>query len=264
MRPVNLIPPEDRRGDRAPLRAGALSYIVIGTCAAALVAVLALVLTGNSVTEKENELASLEVARDAADQRATALAPYAEFATLQQQREQTIRSLAESRFDWERVLRELALVMPGNVTLGSLEAAVAKEADSASTTAVSSPSLTMSGCGPNHDAVAEFVASLEDIDGITRVGLEKSVKSTGDTTAGASPATGAGSTGGSTESASCPPNSASFSLTAVFDNAIPAVPAEGAPATPGAPAAPAPETNSASEQVQEGQEAANLVPGAAR
>ena len=32
MRPVNLIPPEDRRGDRAPLRAGSLSYVVVGAC----------------------------------------------------------------------------------------------------------------------------------------------------------------------------------------------------------------------------------------
>ena len=30
MRPVNLIPPEERRGDHAPLRAGALSYVIVG------------------------------------------------------------------------------------------------------------------------------------------------------------------------------------------------------------------------------------------
>ena len=65
MRPVNLIPPEDRRGSRA-LRAGAVSYVVLGAFGAVLVAVLALVLTQNSITKHENEIAELEVARDAA------------------------------------------------------------------------------------------------------------------------------------------------------------------------------------------------------
>ena len=122
MRPVNLIPPEDRRGDHAPLRAGSLSYVIVGGIAAVLVAVVALVLTQNSITDRENEIAQLEVARDAATQRAQALAPYAEFASLQEQRELTISSLAQSRFDWERVLRELAIIIPTDITLNSLEA----------------------------------------------------------------------------------------------------------------------------------------------
>ena len=92
MRPVNLIPPEDRRGDHAPLRAGSLSYIIVGAIAAGLLAVVALVLTQNSITEHENEIEQLEVARDAATQQAEALAPYAEFASLQEQRELTISS----------------------------------------------------------------------------------------------------------------------------------------------------------------------------
>ena len=62
MRPVNLIPPEDRRGDHAPLRAGSLSYVIVGGIAAVLVAVVALVLTQNSITDRENEIAQLEVA----------------------------------------------------------------------------------------------------------------------------------------------------------------------------------------------------------
>ena len=36
MRPVNLIPPEDRRGDHAPLRAGVASYVIVGVLALAL------------------------------------------------------------------------------------------------------------------------------------------------------------------------------------------------------------------------------------
>jgi Tfp pilus assembly protein PilN len=276
MRPVNLIPPEDRRGDRAPLRAGALSYIVVGAFAAVLVAVLALVLTQNSITDRENEIAQLEVARDAAAERAAALAPYAQFASLQQQREQTIASLADSRFDWERVLRELALVIPANVKLDSLDAATAGEAEgtggseAASATAPTIgavPSLSLSGCAPTHDDVAAFVAALEDIDGVTRVGLENSSKTqAAETGAPAAP------TGGATDAGSCGVGETSFSLLAVFDG-VPAPVDPAAPAVPAAPATPTSsttaggtptETNSAQEQVKESQDAANLVPGAVR
>ena len=150
MRPVNLIPPEDRRGDHAPLRAGSLSYIIVGAIAAGLLAVVALVLTQNSITEHENEIAELEVARDAATQKAQALAPYAEFASLQEQRELTITTLAQSRFDWERVLRELAIVIPADVSLTSLEATVARRGHRipAPLRSAGRPTLVMIGLRP--------------------------------------------------------------------------------------------------------------------
>ena len=251
MRPVNLIPPEDRRGGRAPLRAGAVSYVVLGAFGAVLVAVVALVLTQNSITKHENEIAELEVARDAASARAAALAPYAEFASLQQQRETTITSLAQSRFDWERVLRELAIVIPASVTLNELEGATAGDAETAESATGASPSLNILGCAPGHDDVATFVAALEDIDGVTRVGLQESAKQVEGATA-------------SDETAGCPPRAASFDITAVFDGvlAAAAVPAP-APAAPASEAAPV-ETNSATEQTEEAENATNLVPGTAR
>jgi Tfp pilus assembly protein PilN len=276
MRPVNLIPPEDRRGDHAPLRAGALSYVILGAIGAALVAVVALVLTQNSIVEKENQIGELEVAEQAATQRAQALAPYAEFASLQEERELTIKSLAESRFDWERVLRELALVIPADVSLTQLEAQTAgSEGADASTDTGSAPSLVMSGCATEHDAVARFVAALEDIDGVTRVGLESSAAP--DQTGGPSGAAGAvaatttPSEGGG---AGClqPSQPTSFTLTAVFDGVIAAAEAAAAPPS-AAPTPPAPEaagapasgeTNSAEEQVGEASEAADVVTGTAR
>ena len=36
MRPVNLIPIEQRHGERAPMRGGPLAYVVIGALVAAL------------------------------------------------------------------------------------------------------------------------------------------------------------------------------------------------------------------------------------
>ena len=120
MRPVNLIPPEDRRGDRAPLRTGALPYAVVAALVLGLAAVSSVVLTGNTVSERESELASLEAREAQAQARVQALSPYAEFASLEQTRHDTVASLAQSRFDWERVLRELALVLPDDVWLIAL------------------------------------------------------------------------------------------------------------------------------------------------
>jgi hypothetical protein len=40
--------------------------------------------------------------------------------------------------------------------------------------AVEGPALEIIGCAPSQDSVAAFVAALEDIDGVTRVGLASS------------------------------------------------------------------------------------------
>ena len=112
MRPVNLIPAEDRRGDQAPLRTGPLAYIVIGALVAVLAGVTALVLTGNEIGEREDDLAALKVEDAAAAVKAKKLAAYTQFRELSEQRVATVQSLADSRFDWERVLRELTLVLP--------------------------------------------------------------------------------------------------------------------------------------------------------
>jgi Tfp pilus assembly protein PilN len=247
VRPVNLIPPELRRGDRAPLRSGPLAYVIVGGLAAALIAVTALVMTQNSITDRENEVAALEVDRDAAMQRAQALAPYAEFASLQASRQQTITSLAQSRFDWERVLRELALIIPADVSLSSLEGSAA----GAEGEETGAPALTMTGCAADQNAVAGFMAALEDIDGITKVELtssERSGSSDGESQEGAG-------------ECSSRPGLATFTLGASFD-AVAGAPLE---ATPAAPPATAPvETNSTQEQIDEAKQATNLIPGVAR
>ena len=244
MRPVNLIPPEQRRGDRAPLRSGPLAYVVVGGLAAALLAITGLVMTQNSITDRENEVAELEVQRDAASQRAEALAPYAEFAALQESREQTITSLAQSRFDWERVMRELAIVIPDDVSLSSLEATVGTdEAEAAG------PELAMTGCAASQPAVAQFIAALEDIDGVTSVSLESSERA----------GSGNGESQQGAGECSSDPDLAAFTLSAAFE-AIAEAPLE--PTSPPEPAVQT-EANSQGEQVEQAEQAAGIVPGVA-
>ena len=59
MRPVNLIPPEERRGERAPSRTGGLAYVVVGVLAVALLAVVGVVLTDNSISENQTKVTEL-------------------------------------------------------------------------------------------------------------------------------------------------------------------------------------------------------------
>ena len=128
---------------------------------------------------------------------------FANFASLQQAREQTVESLAQSRFDWERVLRELAIVIPEDVWLINLTATVSptvqlSDAGSSSSSgssasgmeSVQGPALQIEGCAAGHESVARFLAALRDIDGVTRVSVLSSDRP--------DPST---ATGGSTDSA---------------------------------------------------------------
>jgi Tfp pilus assembly protein PilN len=179
MRPVNLIPADQRRGDNAPLRTGALAYIVIGALALVLVGVTLVVLTSNDISDRKAEVAQLHREDNAAKAKAQRLTAYTQFQAMTEGRVQTVSELANSRFDWERVMRELALVLPGDVWLTELSASATAggtggESGEASLGGINGPSLEMSGCADGQDAVAGFVTVLKDIDGVTRVGLKSS------------------------------------------------------------------------------------------
>ena len=263
MRPVNLIPPEDRRGEAAPLRTGPAAYVLVGVAAVALLAITLLVTTGNSIKERESELDALEAREQAATAAAAALTPYTQFAAMAAARDQTVTSLAQSRFDWERVLRELSLVIPEGVWMTDIAGATAGTNSTAGGEATSSPLaagvtapiLSFTGCATGQRAVAEFAAALEDIDGVTRVGVSSSHLGTG-----------TGASGGE-----CQADSMSrFEVLATFDGAASAAAAATAPpaetpatdpATSGAVAEEQAAKDSAAKQTDKARRAANAIPG---
>ena len=149
------------------MRTGALSYVIVAVLAVALLGVTGVVLTSNQISEREAEKSSLESQLAEAEAQAERVSSFADFASLQQAREQTVATLAQSRFDWERVLRELAIVIPEDVWLTQLTATVNPEvqlsdAGSGSSSGVSGmdsvqgPALQIQGCGSGHEAVAGF------------------------------------------------------------------------------------------------------------
>lgn len=241
MRPVNLIPPESRTEGR-PLRSGPLVYIVIGVLVAALAGVAALALTENQISDRKDEVAQLRREGAAVSARAQRLAAYTQFQTLREQEVSTVTALADSRFDWERVMRELSLVLPNDVWLTSLNASATPESSAGSSgsggsglrSAIAGPALELSGCTVGHDGVAGFITALEDIDGVTRVGVESSDLSE------------QGSEAGGGESGGCQskPFVAQFKMVVAFD----AAPVTSATAEEPAPApAPVEETATAEE-----------------
>jgi Tfp pilus assembly protein PilN len=237
VRPVNLIPTDERRGDRAQMRTGSISYLVVGALAILFFAVVALAFTGKTISDKEGEKKAAEQELTAATARAQSLSEFQNFRTIHDTRTSTVSSLAQSRFDWERVMRELSLIIPSNISLLNLTGTasptvtIEEGAEIPLRDGVASPALELVGCTVGQDEVAAFVAALEDIDGVTRVGIESSGVSEDD----GGGAAGGDSAGGDTED--CPPNIYKFELVVAFD-AVPAPPS--ATTAPGVPVPAAP------------------------
>jgi Tfp pilus assembly protein PilN len=258
MRPVNLIPAEERRGEQAPLRTGFLVYLVVGAFVAILVAVTALVLIGNKIADSESEVARLQREDARVSLQAQRLASYTQFRILSEQRVQTVSSLADSRFDWERVMRELSLVLPGDVWLVDLTATAAPgvgvsgsgggSGGSSLRAEVPGPALELNGCASGQQAVAGFVTTLKDIDGVTRVGIETSEVAGEESGAGVSAGGDSGS-GGSGDDCRTRDFIAKFQLVVAFDAApvpITSATEEAAPA----PAAESTESGGSEEEAE--------------
>jgi Tfp pilus assembly protein PilN len=180
MRPVNLIPPDERRGDRTAMRTGNVAYVVLGALALGLLGVIVLALTSKQISDRESEVKSLEQEEQAVQAKAQNLRAFADFRAVQVGRTATVASLAQSRFDWERVIRELSLVIPEDVWLTNLAGTVSPNvgldagAEVSLRDNIEGPALELVGCASGQDAVAGFITDLEDIDGVTRVGLQVS------------------------------------------------------------------------------------------
>ena len=249
MRAVNLIPTDARRGGAAPARSGGAVYVLLGALAIAVVALASYVLTQNSISDRQAQLAKVKRDADTAQATATALQPYRQFAQLSQTRVETVRSLAGSRFDWERAMRDLALVMPDNVWLTSFVGTVAPGINFGGSGATGSsdtgtlrssqqvPAVELVGCTENQAEVARVMARLRLVQGVTQVSLASSEKSDVSSAVGGSGA--AGATSGGTDCRNGSPKFPQFSMV-VFFKALPGAPAR-APssgATPSTGAAP--------------------------
>ncbi len=195
MKAVNLIPDDLKRGATAPTRSGVGVYAVLGALGLALVAVTAFVLTTNQVSERQAALTTVEQEAVQAEAQAARLKPYADFSALRENRVRTVASLAQSRFSWDRAMREMARVMPANVWLTSIVGTVAPGVsfagggggDTSSLRGqVNAPAIEIVGCTRTQADVSRVMARLRLMDGVSRVTLGASEKIDSDQSGGES------------------------------------------------------------------------------
>ena len=182
MRPANLIPPEERRDRGSGLRAAPFAYIVVGALLLAIGGLALLATTNTQISDHKAEIADAQQRTTVAEQKASELATYTSFHSTAAARQQTVTNLANSRFDWEKVMREMALVTPPDVWLTSLSGSVRSGVtvgggeSIALRSEVPGPALSIEGCATEQAAVARYVTELKEIEGVTRVGLQTSTR----------------------------------------------------------------------------------------
>jgi Tfp pilus assembly protein PilN len=180
MRPANLMPVEERPQSGPGFRSAPVAYVIVGALLLAVGAAALMVTTDNQISSRKAELAEAHQQVARTETRSNELAAYTQFHQASEQRELTISNLAKSRFDWEKVMRQLALVLPPSIRVTSLtgtvrpDAAVGSGESVALRSAVAGPALTLVGCANGQEAVAGFITALKDIDGVTRVGVQSS------------------------------------------------------------------------------------------
>jgi Tfp pilus assembly protein PilN len=186
MRPVNLIPQDQRR--RKPSEgSGKGAQAVLGGLAVLLALAVFYVLTANSVTERQNETAQAKAEADRLEAQAVQKTSFSDFAQIAQTRVASVAGVAATRFDWERFMRELALVMPEGSwlrTAGATMAGGGATDAAAAATEATGPSASLSGCTPRHSDVAAMMVRLRQLHRVTDVNLTSSTKETESGTAG--------------------------------------------------------------------------------
>ncbi len=233
MRPVNLLP--DRERARTPTAAGGSSYVVVGVLAALLLAVFPYVMTSNQINSRTGEIATAEAEAAQAETRAAAFGPFQQFAQIKTARLTSVKTLADTRFDWERLMRELALVLPSGSSLTSVTASSAGEPSSTQTSPTppptdgtvptAAPTVTLTGCATSQPRVAVMLVRLRQLHRAVDVQLvDSSQQDTGgDSDSGS--AAPSGTTG-------CSGSDYLFNATVTFDPAAPTELEDDDPAVP--------------------------------
>jgi Tfp pilus assembly protein PilN len=204
---VNLLP-EKHRPRKPTGGQSKTGYVFLGVLGAVLVGVLVYVLTLNSINSSKTKIteATAEAAR--LNEEANSLGPYGDFAKIKAERVASVKQLAQGRFDYERMVRELAHVLPTDVWLVNATASSAGDpsATPGSPTAtppatgavgvpVAGPSLTLQGCARDQSQVAVTLVRLRELEGASDVSLTHSTAGDDGTGTGSAPTTGSTSGG---------------------------------------------------------------------
>jgi Tfp pilus assembly protein PilN len=236
VRPVNLLP-EQYRATRPSSQAAGSSRIVIGVLGALLVMAIAYAVTANQVNSRQGDIAAAKSEIQRAQVETASQNAFGSFHSMKEARETSVKQLAGGRFDWERLMREVALVLPKRTWVLDMTASTSSQggpgatastpSPSSSTTAGStgaagatapaSPTVHVTGCALHQDDVAVLLVRLRKLDRATDVKLTESVKQDQDQ-GGAQVATDAAGGGSDT----CGGGRFKFDVTVTFSAPTPA------------------------------------------
>jgi Tfp pilus assembly protein PilN len=200
VRPINLIPESERPARATGSKSGS-AYVVIGVLAGLLVLVALYVLTSNQVNTRKEQAVEAKKEAAEAETRAGALGEFGDFSKVKVTRTASVRALADGRFDWERLLRELAHVLPAQTFLSEMNASVAaQEGEDSGGEAVTlradsgGPRAKLKGCAHGQADVAKLMVRLGEMHGVEDVGLTQSAR--GESEAGDSGGASSSGSGG--------------------------------------------------------------------
>jgi len=212
VKPVNLLPERHRPRTATGDRQGS-SYILLAVLGGVLVAALIYVLTLNQINSRRDSVTQAKADTQQANSRIQALSAYGNFVQVKNARVQAVKQLAEGRFDWEMMMRELSRVLPADVWLLSADASDGTGDDSGSGSSPSSSSsssstpstttssgtdtsatLSLTGCAKSQQEVAVTLVRLRQMNGASDVALKQSTatKSDGASAGGDSASSGSG------------------------------------------------------------------------
>jgi Tfp pilus assembly protein PilN len=186
MRAFNLLPGEEARADQE--KRSPVPYVLVALAGVLLFAGLAsfYLMAGMDATDKQSRIDDLraELARYTADaEQPQAEDPTEALAAERLGRTNALSAALGTRLAWDRVLRELALVLPEDATIDSIEATSPGAYNAPQPTPDGAPIVhfKMLGGAESHASVAEVLARLSVIPEFENVELKISRRAETDT-----------------------------------------------------------------------------------
>jgi Tfp pilus assembly protein PilN len=178
MKAVNLIPSDHRRATPSGNAPGG-AYAVLGVLAVLLLMAVAYVMTSNSVNDSQARAEQAQQEADAAERQAAQLGAFTDFSSIKDQRLASVMAASQTRFDWERFMRELSRVMPEGSWVHTSSASVGGQdsdvvTSPSGTPTVVGPTANLVGCTPRQSEVARMMVRLEQMYRVTDVVLNES------------------------------------------------------------------------------------------
>jgi Tfp pilus assembly protein PilN len=176
---VNLIPAEQRRGAGGIAgRSGGVVYVVVGALALVVALGVVYAFAVKTVAHRQGQLEAVTSEVGQVETQKNSLAPYVSVQQLSQHAVTGVVGLAETRFNWPGAMRQLALALPDDVTLTSLNGAASAQAASPGSAGSAGPGSTFSlaGCASSQAEVATVLERLSGVPSVSDVSLQAASK----------------------------------------------------------------------------------------